>query len=88
MLWLLDGAIANFPQNGIYLGSYQQGLPVAYPDAEAITARTLNTLTPIELTHTFTAASDGSEGIFIRAYLLGQDGDTATTFHIQSIVWE
>jgi hypothetical protein len=88
VLWLLNGAIGNVPQHGIYLGSYQQDLPVAYPDAQAITTRTVNSLAPVELTHTFTDANDGSEGLFLRAYLLGQDGETPTTFHVQSIVWE
>jgi hypothetical protein len=87
LIWLLDGAIGNVPGHGVYLGTYAAGAPVAYADAEATTMRTLNTLAPITLTHTFTSATDGVEGVFLRAYLLGSDGETATTIHVESITW-
>jgi hypothetical protein len=88
MIWLLDGAIGNVPGHGLYLGTYSNGAPVAYADAEVTTMRTLNTLAPITLTHTFTSTTDGAEGIFFRAYLLGGDGETPTTIHVESISWQ
>jgi hypothetical protein len=88
MIWLLDGAIGNVPGHGLYLGTYANGAPVAYADAQATTTRTLNTLAPVALTHEFTSATDGAEGVFLRAYLLGGDGETATTIHVESITWQ
>ena len=74
--------------NGVYLGSYHQGAPVAYEDAQAITTRTLNALAPTELIHTFASADDANDGLFLRVYLLRKDGETPTTFHVESIAWE
>jgi hypothetical protein len=88
LLWRLDGAIGNVPGHGVYLGTYLQGAPVAYTDARVTTTRTLNTLTPITLTRQFTDSADGIEGVFFRAYLLGGDGDTPTTIHVDSITWQ
>lgn len=88
MIWLLDGAIGNVPGHGLYLGTYANGTPVAYADAQATTTRTLNTLASVALTHEFTSATDGAEGVFLRAYLLGGDGETATTINVESITWQ
>jgi hypothetical protein len=80
----------------VYLGGYRNGVPVVYSDAvlqydEAADAglqtRTLNTLTPIELTHTFTPEESSDEGVFLRVYLLSADGDIPTTVHIESFMW-
>jgi hypothetical protein len=88
LLWRLDGAIGNVPGHGVFLGSYSNGEPVAYADARATTDRTLNTLTPITLTHKFADPAEPIEGIFFRAYLLGSDSDTPTTIHVDSITWQ
>jgi len=88
LIWLLDGTLGNVPGHGLYLGTYANGSPVAYADAQVTTTRTLNTLAPITLTHQFTNATDGAEGIFFRAYLLGGDGETPTTIHVDSITWQ
>jgi hypothetical protein len=88
LIWLLDGTLGNVPGHGLYLGTYANGSPVAYADAQVTTTRTLNTLAPITLTHQFTNATDGAEGIYFRAYLLGGDGETPTTIHVDSITWQ
>jgi hypothetical protein len=96
-LWTQDSASApSVPPHGFYLGTYRSGVPVEYADAvlqydgatDAGTGtRTLNTLAPIELTHTFTPEESSDEGMFLRVYLMGS-GETATTVHVESIIWK
>lgn len=92
LLWRLNGAIGTVPGHGIFLGSYASGAPVAYADAALASpnaatddsTRTLNSLNPIEVTHTFTAGEDNA---WLRMYLVGSEGEIPTTVYIESITW-
>jgi hypothetical protein len=92
LLWRLNGAIGTVPGHGIFLGSYANGAPVAYADAAIASPndaandsmRTLNTLNPVELTHTFGAGEDNA---WLRMYLVGSEGEIPTTVYIESITW-
>jgi hypothetical protein len=96
LLWRLGGAIAGAPSHGIYLGSYVNGEPVAYADASLVQlgrdegsgmvsgTRTLNTLTPIELTHTFT---DDEQSAYLRMYLLEPNGELRTSVYVEGVTW-
>jgi hypothetical protein len=95
-LWTPDIAIGSVPAHGFYLGSYRNGVPVVYADAvmqydegsdAGMGVRSLNTLAPVELSHTFTQEESNDEGVFLRVYLMSRDGDTPTTVHVATITW-
>lgn len=95
VLWRLGGAIGGVPGHGVFLGTSQGGAPTSYADATVAfptgakdgPTRTVNSLDAVELTHTFAAGEDASEGVFLRAYLLEENYQLPTTFYIGSIEW-
>jgi hypothetical protein len=97
VLWRLGGAIGSVPAHGVYLGSYVNGEPVAYDDSSislgsqggspgsGAGTRTLNSLNPIVLTHTFTGDEDSA---YLRMYLLEPLGELPTTVYVGGVSWE
>lgn len=100
MLWTLYGAIVQVPDHGIHLGSYRGGSPIFFADASLAyvepapdarpNPRTLNTLQPVVVTHTFDEAevAGGLEGLYLRLYAIHRDGELATTLYLRSIKWQ
>ena len=91
LLWRLDGAIGTVPNHGVFLGSYANGVPVAFGDTALVnpagtdtSMRTLNTLNPMELVHTFTG---DERDAYLRMYLDDEDGQIPTTVFVGSVRW-
>jgi len=75
----------------VFLGSYANGVPIAFGDTALVnpvgadtSMRTLNTLNPVELLHTF--AGDEQDA-YLRMYLDDDNGQIPTTVFVGSVRW-
>jgi len=91
LLWRLGGAIGSVPNHGVFLGSYAGVVPVAFGDAAFVnpagsdtSMRTLNTLNPVELHHTFTG---DEQNAYLRMYLDDENSELPTTVFVESVQW-
>jgi hypothetical protein len=106
LIWRLNGAIGLVPSHGVSLGTYAGGRATTFSDANlACTSdpnapgnvpdsgcapRTLNTLNPLVLTHTFKAGESAANGLFLRVDLQStpQTGPIPTTVYVSSVTWD
>ncbi len=89
LLWVLNGAIGTSPLHTVALGTIRNGAEVQYADAQLVypSTRSLNTLTPVVLTHTFVDPQDGSGGLFLRIYVADPIEQIPTTVYLDAITW-
>jgi hypothetical protein len=102
LLWRLNAAITQDPPTGVYLGGYEEGKQTVFDDARLLypgttsagssTPRSLNSLTPMELSHTFSTAPEAVAaargGVYLRVYLLTPEVAVPSTLYVGDIDWK
>jgi hypothetical protein len=88
LMWLRSAASTVYA-NTVSLGTYSNGAAVDYADATIVypLVRTLDSLDPLVLEHTFVSPTDGAEGVYLRIRLQSQESDVPTTVYIDRIEW-